>query len=150
MGAGLKARSVVGVWLPFCHQPINRSTIQKPGLVSKPRFSVSAICHISPNACAGTCVFSKKETARSPVMTPRLSVSARLKRCEYAAFSAGESWRRGWSVDVVRYLTFEFHHHGWRVPKSLLSDILCYRITLPQATCAQAGLIRCKHGARKE
>ena len=85
--------------------PINRITTPKPDGVRRPLFSLSAICHIysrdvcvswprshamhgcirrslsrtRPSVSGGNLVFSKKGTATSPVMTPRLVVSATWK-----------------------------------------------------------------------
>jgi hypothetical protein len=67
-------------------------------MVSRPRFSVSAICHISPSTAGASLVRSKNLTAISPVMTPSFSVSACWKRNWKMRFSSGVRLRMGWSA----------------------------------------------------
>ena len=83
--------------------------MQKPGLVSSPRFSVSAICHISPSTCGFRVVRSKKGTARSPVMTPSWSVSARVKRYANARFSSAERFRTAGSMVELACLNIRWY-----------------------------------------
>jgi hypothetical protein len=73
-------------------------------MVSKPLFSVSAICHISPSMAGASLVRSKNLTAISPVMTPSFSVSAALKRYWKMRFSSGVRLRMGWPGEVSRQL----------------------------------------------
>ena len=98
MGNGSISRLRASSWLtgrPACAYPISLKTMPKPAGVSRPRFSESAICHISPRTSDDNRVFSKKVTALSPVTTPILSESARENRWPKTRRSSGERWRFG-------------------------------------------------------
>lgn len=98
MGSGSISRLRANSWLtdrPACAYPISLKTMPKPVGVSRPRFSESAICQISPSTSDDNLVFSKKVTALSPVTTPILSESARENRWPKTRRSSGERWRFG-------------------------------------------------------
>ena len=80
--------------------PISLRTIPKPDGVRSPRFSVSAICHISPRTSDDSLVFSKNLTATSPVTTPILSESACAKSWPKYRRSSGLSCKFGCSRDT--------------------------------------------------
>lgn len=80
LGMGPGWRAICGVGSrPAWAWPIRRRATPKPAGVRKPRFSLSAICQISPRILESSLVFSKNLTAISPVTTPTLSVSATRK-----------------------------------------------------------------------
>lgn len=117
--------------MPAWKCPMRRRTWQKPDEVRRPRFSVSAICHIcvaqhspsqrssgaisdclygwvarirtSPRTCGGNLVLSKNFTATSPVTTPICSVSAWRKSSPNTRFSSGVrlSGVSAWATSTV-------------------------------------------------